>query len=52
MCDLEVTLPCETLPARATSLVTCEPVETAFAGGRLTLSVPRLEAFEAIKLEW
>jgi hypothetical protein len=52
MRDLEVTLPCQAAPARATSLVTSEPVATAFADGRLTLSVSRLEAFEAIKLEW
>ncbi len=52
MHDLVVELPCDRAPASAESLTTGAPVPTAYAEGRLTLRVPTLGRFEAIKLCW
>jgi hypothetical protein len=52
MHDVEIALPYDRPPEQAVSLTTGAPVETAYADGVLTLSVPRLELFEAIKLMW
>jgi len=50
MVDLAVTVPCAAAPQSVTSLVTGQPCEATFADGHLTVSVPRLELFEAIKI--
>lgn len=50
MSDLTVTVPCATAPRSVASLVTGEPSAAEFAGGHLTVRVPRLELFEAIKI--
>lgn len=50
MTDLVVVVPCEAAPRSVTSLVTGEPCNTIYSDGRLTVRVPRLELFEAIKI--
>ncbi|MFO7697785.1 MAG: beta-galactosidase trimerization domain-containing protein [Anaerolineae bacterium] len=52
MHDLEVELPCSSAPIGAASLVTGESITIAYADGVATLMIPRLEMFEAIKVEW
>ncbi len=52
MHDLAVTMPCERAPVRATCLVTGESCACEHRDGLLTLAIPRLDMFEAIKLEW
>jgi hypothetical protein len=50
MTDLTVVVPCPAAPRSVTSLVTGRSCETQFADRRLTVRVPRLELFEAIKI--
>lgn len=50
MSDLTVVVPCEAAPRSVTSLVTGTSPETAYADGRLTVRIPRLELFDAIKI--
>jgi hypothetical protein len=50
MCDVEVSIPCAAAPRGVTSLVTGETVAFDFAEGTLSLTVPRLELFEALQI--
>jgi hypothetical protein len=50
MHDVEVVIPCTVKPSRVTSLVTGETVPAQFADGYLSLSVPRLELFDALQI--
>ena len=50
MSDLTVVVPCAAAPHSVSSLVTGAACETDYADGRLTVRVPRLELFEAIKI--
>jgi hypothetical protein len=51
MCDLEVVLPSEGEPARVTGLVAGRALEWRRAAGRLTVRVPELRLFEAIRID-
>jgi hypothetical protein len=51
MSDIVVELPWERKPKSVESLLTGAAAEHAWAGGRLTIKVPRLALFEAFKIE-
>ena len=50
MHDVRVSIPCAAAPRSVTSLVTGKPVAFAFAAGTLSVTVPRLELFEALQI--
>ena len=49
--DLSVEIGCAKKPRSVKSLVTGAAAEHAWAAGKLTIKVPRLELFEAFKIE-
>jgi hypothetical protein len=51
MRDVEVEVPIAGQPSRVTGLVAQRELEWRTAGGRLTIEVPELELFEAIRVE-
>jgi hypothetical protein len=60
MSDLVVSLPpglasrrgCAVRPSSVTSLVTGEPVAFVFEEGALSITVPKLDLFEALQIAW
>ena len=50
MSDLEVRLPCTEAPTSVTSLVTGQAYGFAVQDGTLTISIPQLRLFDAIKM--
>ena len=52
MHDVTVSIPCAAAPRSVTSLVTGETIGLSFAGGALSVTVPRLELFEALQITW
>ena len=50
MCDLVVSFGSAKAPESAKSLVTGDAIDFEYADGTVTLKVPKLELFEAIKL--
>jgi hypothetical protein len=52
MRDIEVSIPCDVAPTSVTSLVTGEAVAFGCADGALTVTVPRMELFEALQMVW
>jgi hypothetical protein len=50
MHDVRAVIPAPSQPSSVASLVTGEAVPAAFADGKLSLTVPQLELFEALKI--
>jgi hypothetical protein len=50
MYNVNVSIPCAAAPKSVTSLVTGEPAAFEFAAGTLSITVPRLELFEALQI--
>jgi hypothetical protein len=50
MYNVNVSIPCAAAPKSVTSLVTDEPAAFEFAAGTLSITVPRLELFEALQI--
>jgi len=50
--DLEVVLPLRTDPAAVTGLVSGRPCEWSSSGGQLSIRVPELGLFEALKISY
>ena len=50
MCDLELSVQVDREPASAVSLATGQEVPFSYAKGVLTVQIPELELFQAIKL--
>ena len=51
MYEAEVTLPCDSEPASVVSLVTGQAVPFCLSDGALTITVPRLDLFQAIQIK-
>jgi len=52
MHDLEVTVSADGPAACAEGLVSGQPIDHSYSDGKLTLRIPRLGLFEAVKLSW
>jgi hypothetical protein len=50
MHDVQFTVPCTAQPSLVRSLVSGDTVPTRFADGKLSVSVPRLDLFEALQI--
>ena len=50
MHDVQVSIPCAAAPASVTSLVTGKAVAFEFADGTLSVTIPRIELFEALQI--
>jgi hypothetical protein len=52
MHDVQVSIPYDAAPTSVRSLVTGEAVAFEFASGALSLTVPKLDLFEALQMTW